>query len=69
MAEEIMEYKAPIAVIPQSQLVLGELRALRQSRSRLRKQESIDQNENQQREVKQRLIAMGREDLINYGMK
>jgi hypothetical protein len=66
MVEEITNCKAPIAVIPQAQLVLRALNILRRSRSRLRKKESIEQNEREQGLIKQRLIDMGRQDLINY---
>lgn len=66
MVEEIMEYKAPIGRIPEAQIVAAELYGLRNQRRRLRKQASIEENERKQLEVTSRLIAMGRQDLVNY---
>lgn len=66
MAEETTSFVAPICTIPKVQIILGKLNELRQSRSRLRKESSIKENEAQQNVVKKQLIDMGREDLINY---
>jgi hypothetical protein len=61
MAKEVRG--KPIFTIPPQSLLSGELCKLRQSRRLLIKDESIKQNEAQQERVKQRLRAIGREDL------
>lgn len=63
MAEEIEHYKVPIATIPPQSLLAAELHLLRRKRKRLRKEEAVKENERQQGIVKDRLIAIGREDL------
>lgn len=63
MAEEITNYKAPIAKVPQQQLLAGQLQELRRQRTRLRKDEAVRENQRQQTLIIEQLVAMGREDL------